>query len=122
MPQLLRMRHHRSGFTLPEVLVAVLLLAVGIASLATTATALARVAGDARAMSAAALLAGSVLDSLRATPCRAVGGGSVSSGRATVRWSARPDSVTVHLMASLDLQRGSVVATSLVETMLPCDR
>lgn len=111
----------RFGFTLPEVLLAVLLLAVGIVSLASTATALARVAGDARENLAAALLAGSVLDSLRAVPCGSVVSGSASRGPVTVRWSVRPEPSTVHVQASLDLVRGTATRTAALETLLPCD-
>lgn len=111
----------RRGFTLPEVLLAVLLLAIGMTALASTGAALARIAGQARALSAASLLAGSVLDSLRASPCRGLAGGSLAIAPATMRWTARPDTLVVYVAATVEVRIGVGLRAWAIETLVPCD-
>ena len=94
----------KHGFTLPEVLAAVLVFSIGILGLAASGTFIAIQAGEARAITEGAVLAGRVLDSLRSIGCAAVGSGQVSGGRnATVRWSAVPAPRTVAIDATLEL-------------------
>jgi prepilin-type N-terminal cleavage/methylation domain-containing protein len=68
----------KRGFTLPEVLAAVLVFAVGILGLASSGTFIAIQAGEARAITEGAILAGRVLDSLRSISCAGVGAGQVT--------------------------------------------
>jgi prepilin-type N-terminal cleavage/methylation domain-containing protein len=115
-------RHRRSAFTLPEVLVAVLLFGVGLLGLAATGTAVAAQVGDARELLHAAELAGSVIDSLRASPCRSLAAGARAGVRAQVTWTATPAPSAVQVDATLDLpaRRGSRRWT--FTTLVPCDR
>ncbi|NUQ13059.1 MAG: prepilin-type N-terminal cleavage/methylation domain-containing protein, partial [Gemmatimonadaceae bacterium] len=62
----------RQAFSLPEVLVAIVVLSVGLLGLATSGTWIALQAGDARRFTEGAILAGRVIDSLRSLPCASV--------------------------------------------------
>lgn len=111
-----------NGFTLPEVLLAILLFAVGFLGLVSSATAIASQVGDARELARAALLAGSLFDSLRASPCAGVSGGTRVQGRATITWTATPAVNAVSVQASLALPGRGVPRQWALETLLPCDR
>lgn len=110
----------RSAFTLPEVLVAILIFAVGVLGLATSGTFIASQAGEARAITGGAVLAGRVMDSLRAEPCAAVASGQLTHGQATVRWTAAPSTRTVAIDATLELSTRRGLRRWLMRGLLPC--
>lgn len=112
----------RRAFTLPEVLVAILVLAVGILGLTASGAYIATQAGDARAMTEGAVLAGRALDSLRALPCGSLASGSLTSRGSIMRWTASPGSRTVALSATLELftRRGPRLVP--IQALVPCDR
>jgi prepilin-type N-terminal cleavage/methylation domain-containing protein len=111
----------KRGFTLPEVLVAVLLFAVGILGLASSGAFIAIQTGEARAISEGAILAGRVLDSLRSTPCGSITSGQLSSKSATVRWTASPAPRSMAIDAALELSgRRSTTRQWSLTTLLPC--
>ena len=94
----------KRGFTLPEVLAAVLVFAVGILGLAASGTFIAIQAREARAITEGTVLAGRVLDSLRSINCASVGAGQVTGGKsATVRWNVVPAPRSIAIDATLEL-------------------
>ena len=112
----------KNGFTLPEVLVAVIVFAVGILGLATSGTFIAIQAGEARAMTDGAVLAGRVLDSLRSIPCASVASGQLTQSRATVTWTASPVNRSVAVDATLQLNWRRGPRQWRVNALLPCER
>lgn len=116
------MRRMRNAFTLPEVLVAILILAVGILGLAASGTFIVVQAGEARAITEGALLAGRVLDSLRSIPCGAVGAGQETQKQATMRWTATPRTRSVAVDATLELTGRRAPRQWPVNALLPCER
>jgi prepilin-type N-terminal cleavage/methylation domain-containing protein len=112
----------RPGFTLPEVLAAVLIFAVGILGLASSGTFIAIQAGEARAITEGALLAGRVLDSLRSIPCVSVSAGQRTGARnATVRWTASPTSRSIAIDATMELpDRRGGTRQWRITTLRPC--
>ena len=94
----------KRAFTLPEVLAAVLVFAVGILGLASSGTFIAIQAGEARAITEGAMLAGRVLDSLRSINCASVNSGQLTGGKsATVRWTVSSAARSMAIDATLEL-------------------
>ena len=118
-PMLARMKN---GFTLPEVLVAVLVFAVGILGLASSGTYIAMQAGEARAITEGAILVGRALDSLRSIPCASVASGQLTQSRGTVTWTASPANRSVAVDATLQLTYRRGPRQWRVTTLLPCER
>jgi type IV pilus assembly protein PilV len=87
-----RSRAARGGFTLVEVLVALIILTVGVLGLAgTTALAVRQVAlADATSERAAALQ--TVIERLRATPFANLSAGSTTVGKFSASWTVTPSS------------------------------
>ena len=112
----------RYGFTLPEVLVAVLVFAIGILGLASTGTYNVTQAGEARAITDGAVLVGRVLDSLRSIPCASVVSGQVTRSPATVTFTAAPANRAVAVDATLHLAWRRGPRQWRVNTLLPCER
>lgn len=111
----------KPAFTLPEVLVAILVFAVGILGLASSGTFIAVQAGEARAITEATLLAGRVLDSLRTVPCSSVSPGQIARRTTTVRWTAAPTTRTLTIDAVLEITgRQGRPRQWRFSTILPC--
>jgi prepilin-type N-terminal cleavage/methylation domain-containing protein len=110
----------RPAFTLPEVLVATLVLSIGILGLASSGTFIAIQAGDARAITEGSLVAGRVLDSLRALPCAMIVSGQVTQKHVTVRWTTTAAPRSVQVSATLELSGRNRIRQWPVEALLPC--
>ncbi len=79
---------NRTGFTIIEVIVAILILTVGLVALASTAGLVTRMIGQSKRFEAAAELAAERIELIRAdTACPSLGSGSATSGANTVAWS-----------------------------------
>lgn len=77
----------RRGFTIIEVLIAVMILTVGIVGLATTAALVTRMVGQGQRYTEAASMASERFEILRAQPCASLANGSQTSGGYTVAWT-----------------------------------
>lgn len=81
---------NRNGFTIVEVLVAVLILTVGLLGLATTAATVTRMISQGQRYSEAASMAAQRFEILRSQSCSAMAGGSSTQGRYSMTWSVTP--------------------------------
>lgn len=108
------------GFTLPEVLLAILLLTIGIVGLASSATAIAVETGEARRLTTGAALLAVVLDSLRAGDCQALTAGSRATPVARVDWRVAPSTDTRGVQATLTTVGGRRPHTFPIDALLPC--
>jgi prepilin-type N-terminal cleavage/methylation domain-containing protein len=80
-------RHHaRRGFTLIEMIIAIIVMSIGIMGLAGTATYVATQMGGGAAQTVAAAMASRVSDSLSARRCSAVVSGSQTRRGVTMSW------------------------------------
>ena len=77
-----------SGFTLIEVLVALVLLTVGVLGLAGVARSVTRLTSEGLRLTTAAALAGARIEQLRAGGCAGVGAGMAAYGAYVESWSA----------------------------------
>ena len=82
---------HRPGFSLIELLTALVLLAVGLAAYARAAGAVARLENDARLRRAIADVTQARLDSLAAAPCGPSRSGQAQHAGIGERWTATSD-------------------------------
>ncbi len=112
----------RAGFTLPEVLVAILVLTTGILGLAASGTFLVRQTREARTLVDAAILAGSVLDSLRSIPCSAVGNGAAVHGPVSLRWVTSSRGPAIGVVTTIAIAGRRIPWQLTIDTLLPCDR
>src|SRR5688500_5059904 len=78
------------GFTLLEVLVALVVLSTGILGLAATAAMVSRLVGDGSRLTVAATVATARLEQLRAVPCASVASGTAVTRGIEERWTATP--------------------------------
>jgi prepilin-type N-terminal cleavage/methylation domain-containing protein len=111
----------RRGFSLVEVVVAVVLLSVAALGVASSATFVARLAATARALALATRSTAQVVDSLRAVPCATLGAGAASTAAGTVRWSVAAPLGVRQLRAVLTPTSPRVARPVVEEALVPCD-
>jgi len=81
-------RHgERRGFTLVELMVAVLLLAIGLTGVVATSSAISRMMGGSSREIGAATLAASRFETLRGTQCSAIASGTATTRGTTESWT-----------------------------------
>lgn len=74
------------GFTIVEILVAVMILSVGLMGLVTTAGLVTRMIGQGHRYTEASALANERIEVLRSQGCPAAGGGTETRGDYTITW------------------------------------
>ena len=84
----------RPGFTLLEVLVALVILGVGILGLSANAALVSRLVGDGSRLTSAAMVATSRFELLRSLPCPSATSGSARTRGIEERWSVGTMSAT----------------------------
>ena len=87
-------RQQRGGFTLIEMIIAIIVMSIGILGLAGTATYVATQMGGGGAQTVAASLATKVADSLSARRCASIVGGTQTKRGVTVTWTVADSSRT----------------------------
>jgi len=120
-PPLGKRRPPRAGFTLIEVIVAVVLVDVGLLALVAGCSILVRAMGDARARTEAARAAESRLARLGALACAASSGGSTAGGRLSEHWTVRTDAAGIREVrdsVSFTLRAGP--SFLVLRTRVPC--
>lgn len=127
----MRTRHRvAEGFTLLEVLVALVVLSAGILGLAASSALVSRLIGDGSRLTVAATLATARFEQLRALPCSSVAAGAAVTRGIEERWTATPMgppgasralevqlSVTYHLRA---FRAGDPERTQQFTGAVPC--
>jgi prepilin-type N-terminal cleavage/methylation domain-containing protein len=89
----------RDGFTLIELMVAIMILVVGVLGLAGTAGMVSRMVGGAAQQTIAANIAASRFETLRSVPCASVVGGDTTIRNISEVWSVTPDPTNANLSA-----------------------
>jgi type IV pilus assembly protein PilV len=114
-------RSRRTGFTLVEVVVAVLLLSLAALGVASTATFTASLAASTRAHALATRATALVVDSLRSVPCAALASGGANTAAGTVRWTTTTYPGTRAVRAVLTPASPRVRLAIVEEVLLSCD-
>jgi prepilin-type N-terminal cleavage/methylation domain-containing protein len=102
------------GFSLVEVVVAILILTVGVLGLAASAGTITRLTAEGGRAGAAAAVAEARFERLRATDCASLASGSATSGKFTETWritSPTPLLRTVEVAVSYSHGRGTRTLT-----------
>ncbi|HEX8849795.1 MAG TPA: prepilin-type N-terminal cleavage/methylation domain-containing protein [Gemmatimonadaceae bacterium] len=111
----------RGGFTLVELMVAMMVFSIGVLGLAATTATVARLMGSASRQTMAAAVAQSRIEKLRATSCASLASGSETvrgiSSTWTVIVATRGDSVTETV--TFPIARGRT-RTRVYKTMVTC--
>ena len=90
----IRQRSARRGFTLIEVIIAIIVMAIGVMGLAGTASYVATQMGGANAQTIAAAMVTKVSDSLSARKCPAIVAGTDTRRGVTVTWTVEDSTRT----------------------------
>lgn len=109
------------GFTLVEVVVATLLLALAALGVASASSAAAHLAATSRALEQATRATARIVDSLRSAPCRALAPGIHTSPVGTVHWRVVPSPGALAITAWLVPASPRVRSTIAEEVLLPCE-
>jgi prepilin-type N-terminal cleavage/methylation domain-containing protein len=111
----------RSGFTLSELLVALVVFAVGGLGLVAISTVVARQVADGATQTIAAVAGQTVLDSLISSTCRGAGSGSAAINGVTIDWTAADsgDAALVRETIAFPTTRGRRQST--IEAFLACE-
>lgn len=82
--------HNRRGFTVVEVVVAIIILSVGLLSLTATAASVTRMVAQGQRYNRASAMANERFEILRAQTCAAMVGGSAIAGSYSTTWTVTP--------------------------------
>lgn len=93
----------RDGFTLIELMVAIVILVVGVLGLAGTAGMVSRMVGGAAHQTIAANVAASRFESLRSVPCANVADGDTTTLNISEAWTVTPDPNNANLFGVTDV-------------------
>ena len=85
-----------SGFTLVEVIIAIIILSVGLLGLASTAGLVTRMIGQGQRYSEAAWMASQRFETLRSQTCESMSRGSASAGQFSSSWTVTPVGTVVN--------------------------
>lgn len=80
----------RGGFTVVEVMVALVVVTVGLLALTATAGLITRMIGEGGRLTGVGAMAHERLERVRRPPCPSVGAGVAGRGKATIRWEVTP--------------------------------
>ncbi len=109
------------GFSLVELVVAILILTVGILGLAATAGQVTRMVGWGGRYGASAAVAGAELEELRATPCGSLGtGGTATKGIYSLSWTITTSGQLKTMTLSVTYPNGRSNRTDVYETQRQC--
>ena len=111
----------RDGFTIVELLVALMIFAVGMLGLAATAGSVTRMMGGARRQVIAATVAQTRLERLRSSPCNSITSGTETTRGVTSTWTVSPVTRGVNITERVSFQTSKAgVRTRTYMTTIPC--
>lgn len=112
----------RAGFTIVEMVVAIMVFTIGVMGLAGTAAYVARQMNGGAQQTLAATIAQSRIDSIAGTGCRAVGGGTATRKGISERWTIdRPANFNVlRITEQVTWTSGRSTRTQVYTASFPC--
>lgn len=114
-------RAGESGFSLVELMVAILILTVGILGLAATAGQVQRMAGLGGRIGGSAMAASTQLELLRGTPCTSIGSsGTSTDGIYSVSWTMTGTSQLQTYTVTVSYPNGTATRSDTYQTERSC--
>ncbi len=111
-----------SGFTLVEVIIAVMILTVGLLGLASTAGVVTRMIGQGQRYSEVAWMASQRFETLRSQTCASMSSGSASEGQFSSDWTVTPLGTTANrITVNVTSPTGVGTRIDTFETSVACD-
>jgi type IV pilus assembly protein PilV len=114
------MNQRQNGFTIVEVLVAVIVLSVGILALASTAAVITRQVRSARQQTVAAAAAQSRFDRLHAVTCTGITSSTASGGGLTEHWIVTNATRVKSVTDTVKWTDRGVQKTQVYRSLIPC--
>jgi prepilin-type N-terminal cleavage/methylation domain-containing protein len=108
------------GFSLVEVIAAMVILTIGVVGLAASTTAITRLTGQGGLTGNSAAVAASRFDVLRATPCASLAGGTATTGKFSEAWSVATVSNLRNVIDSVTYTASRRTRISVFSTILSC--
>ncbi len=117
----------RRGFSLPEVMIAVVILAVGILALAGTAGAVTKMIARGGRMGASSVVGDDLMESLRANICQTLSGntsstqsGTSTNGKYSLSYTAVGSGWLRNIKVVVSYPNGRSTKADTLETMVSC--
>ena len=115
-----RPRRARHGFTVIEMIIAIMVMSIGIMGLAGTARYVAMQMGNGRSQTIAATFATKVADSLSARRCSSIVGGTQTKRGVTITWTVADSTKTKWVTESVQYRTKSGAKTVNYLTVIQC--
>ena len=115
-----RLARPRHGFTVIEMIIAIIVMAVGVMGLAGTARYVAMQMGNGRSQTLAATFATKVADSLSARRCAAIVGGTQTKRGVTITWTVADSTRTKWVTEQVQYKTKSGPKTLNYLTVIQC--
>ena len=110
----------RAGFTIVELIVAMMVFAVGMLGLAATAGTVTQLMGGAKRQTLAAAVAQSRLERLRSSPCGTLTAGVDTSRGVINKWTVQAVTRGVAFTDTVTFQSSRGVTQRVYKTTIPC--
>lgn len=110
----------RPGFTIVEVMIAMLVLSLGVLALAATATMVQRQMGSAQQQSLAAFAAQARFEQLRSVNCQSIAAGSATMRTVSESWAKKDTARAVIVTDSVRYTTRYGQRLQVYRTMVPC--
>jgi prepilin-type N-terminal cleavage/methylation domain-containing protein len=108
------------GFSLVELMVALVILTVGVLGLAASARVVTQMTGSGGRYGGAAAVASSRFEQLRAADCATLTGGSATTGRYTETWTVTSVSLLRVIELTVSYNDGTSTRSSTYATTISC--
>ena len=113
-------RRDRKGFTLVELMVAMMLFAIGMLALASSSAAVVRQMGEGSRMSIAASVAQTRIERLRTANCTAASNGTATTRGITEAWTVSPQARSAEIVVVVGYATTRGNKTKTYRSMVPC--
>jgi Tfp pilus assembly protein PilV len=110
----------KGGFSLIESMLATIVLTGGVLAAASTASGVAMMIGQGSRLGAAAVLAEGRIESLRATPCAVLSGGSTPEGPFTVSWTVAGGGLVREVQVTVTYGNGRTPRSDRYAAVISC--